>query len=76
VARSSKNSSGVVRAAQAGRRAWPYAIVAWERWQKLTDEEKERYKVRAKELAAKGRELVLDISNQIERQTSGKKRRR
>jgi hypothetical protein len=74
--RSSKNSSGVARAAQAGKRAWPYVLLAWERWQTLSDEEKEKYRKRAKELAARGRDLAMDVKTQVEQQTGGAKKRR
>ena len=36
---------GAVRGA---RRAWPYVLMAWERWQSLSDEEKERYMKQAR----------------------------
>ena len=47
--------SGFSRASAAGRRAWPLILMAWERWQALSDEEKERYRRQAREAAAKGR---------------------
>lgn len=47
--------SGFARAGAAGRRAWPVILMAWERWQALPDAEKERYKARARDAAAKGR---------------------
>ncbi len=75
-ARSSKNASGVARATQAGKRAWPYVLLAWERWQTLSDEEKERYRAKAKELAAKGKTTLAEVRAAVEQQTSGKKRRR
>ena len=50
--------SGFSRASAAGRRAWPVILMAWERWQSLSDEEKERYKTRAREAAAKGRNAL------------------
>ena len=48
--------SGFARAGAAGRRAWPVILMAWERWQALPEAEKERYRVRARTVAAKGRE--------------------
>ena len=48
--------SGFARASAAGRRAWPLILMAWERWQALPDAEKERYRMRAREATAKGRE--------------------
>ena len=47
--------SGFARASSAGRRAWPLILMAWERWQSLSPEEKERYRQRAREAATKGR---------------------
>ena len=38
------------------RRLWPYVLMAWERWQSLSPEEKERYKSRARDYAGRGRE--------------------
>ena len=47
---------GRARSAVGGvRRAWPYLLMAWERWQSLPEDEKERYRARAREAAAKGR---------------------
>ena len=40
------------------RRAWPLALMAWERWQKLSPAEQERYKRQAREYAQRGRELA------------------
>ena len=48
--------SGFARASSAGRRAWPLILMAWERWQALSPEEKERYRQRAREATAKGRD--------------------
>ena len=42
----------------AGRRAWPLVLMAWERWQALSPEEKERYRRQAREAAARGREAL------------------
>jgi glycogen debranching enzyme len=40
------------------RRVWPYVLMAWERWQSLSPEEKERYKKRAREYAQRGRQTL------------------
>ena len=40
------------------RRAWPLVLMAWERWQKLPDHEKERYRRQAREYAGRGRKLI------------------
>jgi len=42
------------------RRAWPLMLMAWERWQKLPDHEKERYKRQARQYAQRGRKLIDD----------------
>ena len=34
---------------------WPFVLMAWERWQSLPPEQKERYRRQAREAAAKGR---------------------
>ena len=46
-------------AARGARRVWPYVLMAWERWQSLSPEEKERYKKQAREYMERGR-AVLD----------------
>ena len=48
----------VQRAARTARRAWPYVLMAWERWQALSPEEKERYKKRARDYADRGRRAM------------------
>jgi hypothetical protein len=48
----------VRRAGRAARRAWPYVLVAWERWQALSPEEKERYRRRARDYAQRGRRAL------------------
>jgi hypothetical protein len=45
-------------AARGARRLWPYVLMAWERWQALTPEEKERYKKRARGYADRGRKAL------------------
>jgi hypothetical protein len=42
-------------AARGARRLWPYVLMAWERWQSLTPEEKERYKKQARGYMDRGR---------------------
>jgi glycogen debranching enzyme len=46
------------RALSRVRKLWPYMLMAWERWQSLSPEEKERYKRRAREYADRGRETL------------------
>jgi hypothetical protein len=40
------------------RRLWPYVLMAWERWQQLSDEDKERYKRQARDAAERGRKVL------------------
>ena len=40
------------------RRLWPFVLMAWEHWQKLSPDEKERYKRRARDYADRGRKIV------------------
>jgi hypothetical protein len=46
------------RASRGARRAWPLLLMAWERWQKLEPEQKERYMRQAREYAQRGRKAV------------------
>jgi hypothetical protein len=46
------------RAVRGARRAWPVLLMAWERWQKLPDHEKERYKRQAREATERGRKML------------------
>jgi hypothetical protein len=40
------------------RRLWPYMLMAWERWQRLSPEQKERYKRQARDYADRGRRAL------------------
>jgi glycogen debranching enzyme len=40
------------------RRLWPYVLMAWERWQQLPEEDKERYKRQARDYAERGRKVL------------------
>jgi hypothetical protein len=40
------------------RRAYPIVLAAYERWQSLSDEEKERYIKRARAAGERGRRLI------------------
>jgi hypothetical protein len=53
-----RSGSRIARTARGARRVWPYVLMAWERWQALSPEEKERYKLRAREYAERGRREV------------------
>jgi glycogen debranching enzyme len=45
-------------AARGARRVWPYVLMAWERWQSLSPEDKERYKKQARGYMDRGRAAV------------------
>ena len=51
--------SRIRTAVRGGRRVWPYMLMAWERWQSLSPQEKERYKKQARGYMERGR-AVLD----------------
>ena len=40
------------------RRVWPYVLMAWERWQSLSPEEKERYKKQARGYMDRGKKAL------------------
>ena len=46
------------RATHGIRRLWPFVLMAWERWQSLTPDEKERYKRHARDYAGRGRRVI------------------
>jgi hypothetical protein len=51
----------LTRAKNAGRgarRLWPYMLMAWERWQSLSPQEKERYKQRARQYGEQARRMA------------------
>ena len=50
--------SRLQKATRGARRAWPLVLMAWERWQKLPEHEKERYKRQAREAAERGRKAL------------------
>ena len=43
------------QAARGARKAWPYVLMAYERWQKLTPEQKKRYTEQARRAAERVR---------------------
>jgi hypothetical protein len=53
-------SSGASKAAHAARRLWPMVLLAWERWQALSPDQKERYKRQAREYSERGRKALAD----------------
>ena len=46
------------RAMRGARRAWPLVLMGWERWQKLSPDEKDRYKRQARGYADRGRRVI------------------
>ena len=55
---SGKEVSRRGRAVHNVRRLWPFVLMAWERWQKLEPEQKERYMRQAREYAQRGRTAI------------------
>ncbi len=51
-------SRGRLGRGSAARRAWPMVLMAWERWQALPEEDKERYRRQARGYAERGRRTV------------------
>ena len=50
--------SRIQRATRGARVAWPILMMAWERWQKLEPEQKERYMRQARDYAERGRKAI------------------
>ena len=50
--------SRMQRASRGARRAWPILLMAWERWQKLEPEQKERYMRQARDYAQRRRKAI------------------
>jgi hypothetical protein len=50
--------SRLSRAMRGARRAWPLVLMGWERWQKLSPAEKERYRRQARGYADRGRKAL------------------
>jgi hypothetical protein len=48
------------RAARYARRVWPFVVMAYRRWDALTDEEKERYRQTARRTVERGRTAYRD----------------
>jgi glycogen debranching enzyme len=58
VSRSGSGGGRVRSTARGVRRVWPYVLMAWERWQSLSPEEKERYKKQARGYVNQGRKAL------------------
>jgi hypothetical protein len=46
------------RAAAGARRAWPVALEAYRRWERLPEADKQRYRQGARDLADRGRAAI------------------
>jgi hypothetical protein len=51
---------GVRRGYRFARRAWPFILAAYRRWDQLTPEEKERYLRRVRETIARGQKAYRE----------------
>jgi hypothetical protein len=67
MARSNRSVGAGARSARLGRtrsavrgarRMWPYVLMAWEHWQNLSPEDKERYKKQARGYVNRGRAIL------------------
>jgi len=47
------------RAGPTAKRAWPFVLMAWERWQALPESDKERYRRQARTYADRGRKALV-----------------
>jgi hypothetical protein len=48
------------RAYSYARRAWPFVLAAYRRWEQMTPEEKERYRRRAQQTVERGRKVYRE----------------
>ncbi|MFL5909665.1 MAG: hypothetical protein ACJ768_03725 [Gaiellaceae bacterium] len=48
------------RAVRYARRAWPFVLAAYRRWERLTPEEKARYQKAVRDAAERGRRVVTE----------------
>lgn len=75
MARVPRRRSRLGRVAAGGRRAAPVIMAAWERWQALPEEDKERYRRRAREYAQRARRAV-EAAQRRRKPLAGARRRR
>jgi hypothetical protein len=45
-------------AMRAARRAWPFILAAWQRWERLPEHEKERYRKMVRDYSNRGRSAL------------------
>ena len=70
--------AGGLRVIKVARRLAPVAAEAYRRWNQLSPEEKERYKARARQYAARGQAIGLEAlqrAERIQQQQQRKKKR-
>jgi hypothetical protein len=58
MAREGRAKGRLTRVGPAARKVWPIILVAWERWQALPPEERERYMKQARGYADRGRKAI------------------
>ena len=63
------------RALRTARRLYPLAVAAYRRWDALTDEEKERYRERARQYAQRGQQIGKDAYARARKRGGGRGRR-
>jgi hypothetical protein len=62
-------------AARLARRLYPLALAAWERWQRMSPEEKERYRRAARDYARRGRAAADRRRESLARRRADRHRR-
>jgi hypothetical protein len=58
MAREPRATGRLTRVGPAARRAWPFILMAWERWQALPPERREQYLKQARGYADRGRKAI------------------
>jgi hypothetical protein len=64
------------RALRTARRLYPLAVAAYRRWDAMSDEEKERYKQRARHFAERGRQFGQDAYARARKRGGDSRKRR
>lgn len=62
MSQSAPKGNRLARGRSAAKRAWPVVLMAWERWQALPEEDKERYRRQARQYADQGRRAFVEFS--------------
>jgi hypothetical protein len=66
----------LARAARVARRAYPVAVALYQRWQALPEDQKERYKERARQYGVRGRDAGLRLFAAVQDQAAKRGRGR